>query len=88
MSSRAELQQEQLEHLHPMSTEKLEKRIETLEELCAHQTSEIESLSDVVKEQWSEIDGLKKALLRFRDRLTEVEETGPGGHENTRPPHY
>ena len=71
-----------------MSTKKLEKRIEVLEELCTHQTSEIESLSDVVKEQWTEIDGLKKAMLRFRDRLTEVEETGPGGHENTRPPHY
>ncbi len=80
--------EDQLEHLRPMSTEKLEKRIEVLEELCAHQTSEIENLSDVVKEQWTEIDGLKKAMLRFRDRLTEVEETGPGGHENTRPPHY
>ncbi len=71
-----------------MSSDNFEKRIQVLEELCAHQTSEIESLSDVVKEQWTEIDGLKKALLRFRDRLTEVEETGPGGHENTRPPHY
>jgi uncharacterized coiled-coil protein SlyX len=82
------LVEDQLEHLRPMNTEKLEKRIEVLEELCAHQTSEIENLSDVVKEQWTEIDGLKKAMLRFRDRLTEVEETGPGGHENTRPPHY
>ena len=80
--------EDQLEHLRHMSTEKLEKRVEVLEELCAHQTSEIENLSDVVKEQWTEIDGLKKAMLRFRDRLTEVEETGPGGHENTRPPHY
>jgi uncharacterized coiled-coil protein SlyX len=82
------LAEDQLEHLRHMSTEKLEKRVEVLEELCAHQTSEIENLSDVVKEQWTEIDGLKKAMLRFRDRLTEVEETGPGGHENTRPPHY
>lgn len=66
---------------------KEEDRLQSLEELCAHQAAELETLSDTVRQQWEQIDGLKKAMLRFRDRLTEVEETG-GGHENTRPPHY
>jgi len=61
-------------------------RLQTLEELCAHQASEIDALSDVVREQGKEIDLLKQAMLRFRDRLTEVEDAGP--HANTKPPHY
>ena len=65
----------------------IEDRIRNLEELCAHQAAEIESLSETIREQWHKIDGLTKSMLRFRDRLTEVEETGDG-HENTRPPHY
>lgn len=66
-------------------------RLQALEELNAHQTAEIESLSDQVKEQWQRIDDLTKALLRLRDRMTEMEEagaTGAGGPVNTRPPHY
>lgn len=66
----------------------LEDRIQNLEELCAHQSAEIESLSDTVRDQWEKIDLLTKSLLRLRDRLTEVEESGGGAHENTRPPHY
>ena len=67
----------------------LEDRFEKLEELCAHQTAEIEGLSDLVREQWERIDLLTKSVLRLRDRLTEVEESGGGGgHENTPPPHY
>lgn len=69
-------------------TSDLDERVKTLEELCAHQTSEIESLSDLVREQWEKIDQLTLALTRFRDRLTEVEEAGTGPHVNTRPPHY
>ena len=65
-----------------------EKRLQELEELVAHQTAEIDSLSSTVREQWEKIDGLTKAFLRFRDRLTEVEEAGTGPHETTRPPHY
>ncbi|NKB53182.1 MAG: hypothetical protein GKR97_13325 [Rhizobiaceae bacterium] len=73
-----------------------EERLQKLEELCSHQGAEIETLSDAVREQWQQIDMLKKALLRQRDRLTELEESsggdgggsGAGGHENTRPPHY
>lgn len=64
-----------------------ENRVQNLEELCAHQASEIDTLSETVREQWDQIDALKKALLRFRDRLTELEESS-GGHENTPPPHY
>ena len=63
-------------------------RMQKLEEICAHQADEIESLSQTVREQWEQIDGLTKAVLRFRDRLTEVEEGGAGPHENTPPPHY
>ncbi|MEN0039901.1 MAG: SlyX family protein [Pseudomonadota bacterium] len=62
-------------------------RMQHLEELVAHQTAEIESLSEQVREQWDKIDTLTKALLRLRDRVTEVEEGG-GAHENTPPPHY
>lgn len=65
-----------------------DKRLQKLEELCAHQATEIDSLSDQLRDQWTQIDHLKKSLLRFRDRLTEVEDGGSGGHENTRPPHY
>lgn len=71
-----------------MTSPTLENRLHALEELCAHQASEIDTLSQTVREQWTEIDQLKVALLRFRDRLTEVEESGTGPHENTRPPHY
>lgn len=72
-------------------------RLQKLEELLAHQSAELESLSDTVREQWQQIDLLKKALLRQRDRLTILEESGGGeggsgggggGHENTKPPHY
>jgi len=66
-------------------------RLQALEELCAHQSAEIESLSDQVRQQWERVDQMTHALLRLRDRVTEVEETGGaggGGHENTRPPHY
>ncbi|MEM1038067.1 MAG: SlyX family protein [Pseudomonadota bacterium] len=69
----------------------VETRLQALEELCAHQASEIENLSDQVREQWDKIDQITKAMLRLRDRVMEVEEagpSGPGGHENTRPPHY
>lgn len=69
-------------------TENAAERLLNLEETVAHQASEIETLSNTVREQWTEIDLLKKALLRFRDRLTEVEEAGTGPYENTRPPHY
>ena len=65
----------------------LGERLQKLEELTAYQGAELETLSDTVREQWQKIDDLTKSMLRFRDRLTEVEETG-GGHENTKPPHY
>jgi len=68
--------------------DELENRLQKLEELCAHQGAEIESLSDTVQQQWKQIDQLTKSLMRFRDRLTEVEEAGGGGHVNTPPPHY
>ncbi len=63
-------------------------RLQKLEELCAHQASELETLSDVVREQGLEIDRLKQAMLRFRDRLTEVEESGANPHVAEKPPHY
>ncbi|MEL6502996.1 MAG: SlyX family protein [Pseudomonadota bacterium] len=66
----------------------LETRLQNLEELCAHQGREIESLSGQLAEQWTQIDALTKSLLRFRDRLTEMEEAGSGPHEITKPPHY
>ncbi len=64
------------------------KRIDRLEELCAHQGTEIESLSELVREQWDRLDGLTRELLQMRERLIEVEETAQGPHENTKPPHY
>ena len=63
-------------------------RLQALEELCAHQANEIEALSDEVRRQGSEIDIVKQTILRFRDRLTEVEEASAGPHEVTKPPHY
>lgn len=65
-----------------------ENRMQQLEELVAHQAAEIDTLSDQLKEQWEKIDVLTKAVLRLRDRVTEVEEGGSGAHENTPPPHY
>ena len=64
------------------------KQLQRLEELVAHQAAEIDTLSDQLKEQWEKIDVLTKAVLRLRDRVTEVEEGGSGAHENTPPPHY
>jgi len=71
-----------------MSCDTCEDRLQKLEELCAHQASEIETLSDTVRQQWDKLDGLTKSMMRFRDRLTEMEEAGSGPHENTKPPHY
>ena len=68
-------------------TDTSEERLQKLEELFAHQSAEIETLSDTVRQQWQDIDILKKAVMRQRDRITELEEQGPG-HENTPPPHY
>ncbi len=67
-----------------------EQRLQELEEICAHQAADIDSLSKTVQEQWGQIDGLRKALLQFRERLSDVEDTGAGGggFENTKPPHY
>jgi SlyX protein len=65
-----------------------ENRIQALEELAAHQASEIESLSEQLRQQWTRVDELTTAMLRLRDRMTEVEEGGTGAHENTPPPHY
>ncbi|MEE9313941.1 MAG: SlyX family protein [Rhizobiaceae bacterium] len=70
----------------PMKTR--DERLQELEEIVAHQAADIESLSQTVNEQWQQIDGLTKAFMRFRDRLTEVEDSGTGPHENTKPPHY
>ena len=63
-------------------------RIDKLEELCAHQSMEIEQLSETVREQWEKLDQLMKAMLRLRDRLSEVEDSSSGPHVNTKPPHY
>ena len=63
-------------------------RLDSLEELCAHQTQEIEQLSETVREQWEKIDQLTAAIMRFRDRLSEVEDSSTGPHVNTKPPHY
>lgn len=68
-------------------TENSEDRLQKLEELCAHQSSELETLSDMVRQQWARLDQLSQLTMRLRDRLTEVEEAS-GGHEATRPPHY
>lgn len=68
-------------------TDTSEERLQKLEELFAHQSAEIETLSDTVRQQWQDIDILKKAVMRQRDRITELEEQGTG-HENTPPPHY
>ena len=65
-----------------------DERLQELEEIVAHQAADIDSLSQTVNEQWKQIDALSKAFLRFRDRLTEVEDAGAGAHENTKPPHY
>ena len=69
-------------------SDSMQERLERLEELTAHQGLEIETLSETVREQWKKIDDLTTAMLRFRDRVTELEESGGGGHENTKPPHY
>ena len=63
-------------------------RMQALEELAAHQAGEIESLSEQVRDQWQRIDDLTASLLRLRDRMSEVEDSGSGPHENTPPPHY
>ena len=63
-------------------------RLDDLETLCAHQAQEIEQLSETVKEQWQKIDQLTAAMMRFRDRLSEVEDSSAGPHVNTKPPHY
>ena len=65
-----------------------EERIAALEEANAHLTREVETLSQQTAEQWERIDALTKAMMRLRDRVTEVEEGGAGPHPVTKPPHY
>ncbi len=68
-------------------SETTQQRLRKLEELCAHQASELDLLSDLVRQQWDRIDQLSALAMRLRDRLTEMEENS-GSHEATRPPHY
>ncbi len=66
----------------------LQDRIDRLEEQAAYRSEEIESLSEQVRQQWARIDDLTAAIMRLRDRVSEVEDQGESPHAITKPPHY
>ena len=64
-----------------------EARLEVLEIHVAQQARVIDDLNASVAAQWAEIDGLRRQLREFVDRLEETEARA-GPPQGQRPPHY
>ena len=62
-------------------------RIDRLEMRMAEQERALDDLDAVVAAQWSAIDGLRRQLDRYSDRLAEAERRLPSEPEAP-PPHF
>lgn len=62
-------------------------RIDRLEMRVAEQERALDDLDAVVAAQWSAIDGLRRQLDRYSDRLAEAERRLPSEPEAP-PPHF
>lgn len=62
-------------------------RVDRLEMRLAEQDRVIEDLDATVTAQWTAIDGLRRELNRFVDRLADAERRLPSEPEAP-PPHY
>lgn len=66
--------------------DRLQDRIDALEERVAHQDATIDALNETVTAQWAAIDALKRELGRLGERL---DESAEGDEPVDRPPpHY
>lgn len=72
-----------------MPTDKLQSRVDALEERIAHQDQTIDDLSETATALFKQIDALKRDLSRLTDQIQEMEQSAgaPGGREPP-PPHY
>lgn len=70
-------------------TDKLQARLDALEERIAHQDQAIEDLNETITSQFKLIDTLKRDLGRLTDEMREMEQSAnaPAGREPP-PPHY
>ena len=83
-----------------MAATDLEKRLEALEQLAAHQEKTIDDLNEVVTQQGDELALLKARLTRTQDKLKSVEELAQTAGQSDaalsisdlaaqeKPPHY
>jgi len=72
-----------------MSDGETRARFEELETRIAHQERAIEDLNTTVTEQWKHIDALTKQIVKFGDRLQQVEDNAPTpAADEPPPPHY
>lgn len=73
-------------------------KLNAIEEVLAHQESQIQDLSDMVVKQGDEIEALKRHIGKLKDKIDILEETSGGGEgeglsvteiaEMNKPPHY
>lgn len=74
----------------------MQDKLNTLEEMVAHQDRQIQDLNDVVTNQWAEIDALKRKLERLGAKMQEIEVAAKDVEELSvteqaalnKPPHY
>ncbi|MEY2756833.1 MAG: hypothetical protein RIR33_611 [Pseudomonadota bacterium] len=66
-----------------------EARIDALEIRIAHQDRVIEDLNQTITQQWKDIDGLKREVARFAERMANAEHAlGADLGEEPPPPHW
>ena len=70
-------------------SDKLEARVQTLEEQLAHRDVELHDLSEMVSQQWKRIEALEREIERTKDRIITLEdEVGEGPQASVKPPHW
>ena len=70
-------------------SDKIEARVQVLEELLAHRDGELNDLSDMVSQQWKRIEGLEQEIQRTKDRIITLEDdVGDSADVDIKPPHW
>jgi uncharacterized coiled-coil protein SlyX len=76
------------ESINEMSTaDKINDRIQILEEKFEYQERTIDTLNEVIIEQQTQLNSLEDKILRLQALLSGIEDN-PSGGEDPPPPHY
>ena len=69
--------------------DKMEERIQALEEMVAHQDATIQDLSDVISKQWDSLQSYSVVVERLKARMSDIEDSVEQTPEaNVKPPHW